>query len=124
MEFDLYAPTRGYAFDNLVLVKSLLTTAWGAYSRLLGSSSSGSSSSTLFEELHCIHLRASSLYDYIEHRHEMSRVNGATNALSIGSSVAYFLISILVYVLFLFTAYASSDTHMHIHVITYITPVV
>jgi hypothetical protein len=56
----------------------------------------------------------------IEHIHEMSRVNRATDALSIGPSEGYFLISILVHVSFLFTTYASSDTHMHIHVITYI----
>jgi hypothetical protein len=46
-------------------------------------------------------------------------VNGATDALSIGPSTGYFLISVLVHVSFLFTAYANSDTH--IHVITYIT---
>jgi hypothetical protein len=51
----------------------------------------------------------------------MSRVNGATDALSIDPFTGYFLFSILVHVSFLFTAYASSDTHMHIHVITYIT---
>jgi hypothetical protein len=56
---------------------------------------SSSSSSVPFEGLHCIHLPASSLYDYIEHTHEMSRVNGATDALSIGPSAGYFLFSIL-----------------------------
>jgi hypothetical protein len=51
----------------------------------------------------------------------MSRVNGATDALSIGPSAGYILLFVFVHVLLLFTAYASSDTHMHMHVITYIT---
>jgi hypothetical protein len=72
-----------------------------------------------FEGLHDIHLPASSVYDYIEHIHEISRVNGTTNSLS-GPSAGYFLFYVLVHVLFLFTDYASSDIHMHIHVITYI----
>jgi hypothetical protein len=59
----------------------------------------------------------------IEHTHEMSRANGATDALSIGPSVGYFMFSIFVYVSFLFTAYGSSAIHKHIHVITYITTV-
>jgi hypothetical protein len=82
---------------------------------------SGSSSSASFEGLHCVHLPASTVYDYIEHTHELSRVNGATNALSIGPSVGYTMFFVFVHVLLLFTAYASSHTHMHIHVITYIT---
>jgi hypothetical protein len=80
-----------------------------------------SSSSAPFEGLHCVHLPASTLYDYIEHTHKMSRVNGATDALSIGPSAGYILFFVFVYVLLLFTAYASSHIHMHIHVITYIT---
>jgi hypothetical protein len=59
--------------------------------------------------------------DYIEYTHKMSRVNGATNALSIGPSAVYTLIFVSVHVLLLFTAYVSSDTHMHIHVVAYIT---
>ena len=51
----------------------------------------------------------------------MSRVNGATNALSVGPSAGYNLFFLFVHILLLFTAYVSSDTHMHIHVITYIT---
>jgi hypothetical protein len=51
----------------------------------------------------------------------MSRVNGATYALSIDPSVGYLLFFVHMHVLFLFTTYASSDTNMHIHVITYIT---
>ena len=51
----------------------------------------------------------------------MTRVNGATDALSIGPSAGYFLFYILVHVSFLFTAYVTSGTHMHIHIITYIT---
>jgi hypothetical protein len=82
---------------------------------------SGSSSSASFEGLHCVHLPASSAYDYIKHTHEMSRVNGVIDALSIGPSAWYFLFSILVHVSFLLTAYATSGTHMHIHVTTYIT---
>jgi hypothetical protein len=58
---------------------------------------------------------------YIEHTHEMSRVNGAINALSIIPSARVLPVSILVHVLFLFTAYGTSDTHMHIHIVTYIT---
>jgi hypothetical protein len=51
----------------------------------------------------------------------MSRVNGATDALSIGPSIEYNLFFGFVRILLLFTAYVSSDTHMHIHVVTYIT---
>jgi hypothetical protein len=43
-------------------------------------------------------------YDYIEHTHEMSRVNGGTDALSIGPSAWYILILVIVHVLLLFTA--------------------
>jgi hypothetical protein len=39
-----------------------------------------------FEGLHGVHLPASILYDYIEHTHEISHVNGATDALSISPS--------------------------------------
>jgi hypothetical protein len=70
--------------------------------------------------LHCVHLPASTTYDYIEYTHEMSRVNGATDALSIGPSAGYNLFFVFVHILLLFTAYVSSDTHMHIHVVTYI----
>jgi hypothetical protein len=80
-----------------------------------------SSSSAPFEGLHYVHQPASTMYDYIEHTHEMSRVNGATDALSIGPSAGYNMFFIFVHILLLFTAYVSSDTHMHIHVITYIT---
>jgi hypothetical protein len=59
----------------------------------------------------------------MEHTHEMSCVNGATDALSIGPSAGYTLIFVFVHVLLLFTAYVSSDTHMDIHVVTYITMV-
>jgi hypothetical protein len=72
-------------------------------------------------ELHCVHLPASIVYDYIEHTHKMSRVNGVTNALSIGPSRRYNMFFEFVYILLLFTAYVSSDTHMHIHVVIYIT---
>jgi hypothetical protein len=51
----------------------------------------------------------------------MSRVNGATDALSIDLSAGYNLFFVFVHILLLFTAYVSSDTHMHIHVITCIT---
>jgi hypothetical protein len=74
-----------------------------------------------FVGLHCVHLPASTAYDYIEHTHEMFHVNGATDALSIGPFVGYNLVFVFVHILLLFTAYVSSDTHMHIHVITYIT---
>jgi hypothetical protein len=60
-------------------------------------------------------------HDYIEHTHEMSRVTGATNALSIGPSVGYNLFFTFVHILLLITAYVNSDTHMHIHAVTYIT---
>jgi hypothetical protein len=58
--------------------------------------------------------------NYIEHIHEMSHVNGATDALSIGPSAGYTLFFVFVHVLLLFTAYLSSDTYMHIHNVTYI----
>jgi hypothetical protein len=51
----------------------------------------------------------------------MYRVNGAIDALSIGPSAGYFLFFVFVHVLLMFTAYVSSYSHMHIHVITYIT---
>jgi hypothetical protein len=60
------------------------------------------------------------MYNYIEHTHELSRVNGATDALSIGPSIGYTMFFVFVHILLLFTAYASSDTHMHIYVVTYI----
>jgi hypothetical protein len=40
---------------------------------------------------------------------------------NIGPSTGYTLFLVFVYNLLLFTTYVSSDTHMHIHVITYIT---
>jgi hypothetical protein len=63
------------------------------------------------------------VYDYIEHTHEISRVNGATDALnlSIGPSAGYIPFLVIVHVLLLFTDYVSSDEHMHMHVVTYIT---
>jgi hypothetical protein len=70
---------------------------------------------------HCVHLFASTTYDYIEHSHEMSHVNGATDALIIGPSAGYTLFFVFVHILLLFTSYVSSDAHMHIHVVTYIT---
>jgi hypothetical protein len=73
--------------------------------------------------LHCVHLSASTTYNYIEHTHEMSYVNGATDVLSIGPSAGYTLFLVFVHILLLFTTYMSNDTHMHIHVITYITVV-
>jgi hypothetical protein len=48
-------------------------------------------------------------------------VNGATDTLSIGYSIGYIMFFIFVHVLLLFTDYGSNYTHMHIHVITYIT---
>jgi hypothetical protein len=51
----------------------------------------------------------------------MSRLNGATYALSFGPSVEYNPFFVFLHILLLFTAYVNSDTHMHIHVITYIT---
>jgi hypothetical protein len=67
------------------------------------------------EGLDCVHLPVSTAYDYIEHTHEMSRVNEVTDALSIGPSVGYILFLVIVHVLLLFTAYVSSDTHMSSH---------
>jgi hypothetical protein len=52
------------------------------------------------------------VYDYIEHTHEMSRVNEAIDALTIGPSVGYNLFFVFVHILLLFTAYVSSDTYM------------
>jgi hypothetical protein len=74
-----------------------------------------------FVGLHCVHLPTSTAYDYIEHTHEISHMNGATDVLSISSSAGYNLFFIFVHILLLFTVYVSSDTHMHIHVVTYIT---
>jgi hypothetical protein len=97
---------------------------WGAYSRLFAPFARPaliqSSSSVSFVGLHCVHLVASTAYDYIEHTHEMSRVNGATDGLSIGPSAGYILFFVFVHILLLFTTYVISDTHKHIHVVTYI----
>jgi hypothetical protein len=43
----------------------------------------------------------------------MSRVNGATDALSIGPSAGYNLFFVFVHILLLFTTYMSSDTYTH-----------
>jgi hypothetical protein len=51
----------------------------------------------------------------------MSCVNATTDALSIGPFIGYIQFLVIVHVLLLFTAYVSSGTHMHIHVVTYIT---
>jgi hypothetical protein len=77
---------------------------------------------TVSDALHNNHvyLSASTVYNYIEHTHEMSRVNGVIDALSIGPSVWYTMFLVFVHILLLFTAYMSSNTHMHIHVVTYI----
>ena len=48
-------------------------------------------------------------------------MNGTTDALSIGPSVGYIPFFVFVHVSLLFTAYASSYTHIHINGITYIT---
>jgi hypothetical protein len=48
-------------------------------------------------------------------------VNGATDALSISPSTGYILFFVIMHILLLYTVYASSHTHMHIRVITYIT---
>jgi hypothetical protein len=59
---------------------------------------------------------ASTAYDYIKHTHEMSRMNGATNALSIGHPAWYILFLVIVHVLLM-----HSHTHMHIHIVSYVT---
>jgi hypothetical protein len=53
--------------------------------------------------------------DYIEHTHEMSRLNEATDVLSISLSAGYILFLVIVHVLVLFTIYVSSDTRTHAH---------
>jgi hypothetical protein len=45
----------------------------------------------------------------------MSQVNRANDVLSIGPSAGYIMFLVIMYVLLLFTAYASSSTHMHIY---------
>jgi hypothetical protein len=96
---------------------------WGAYSRLLASPARPALIRFLVaatvEGLHCVHLPAPTAYNYIEHTHDMSRVNGATDALSIGPSAWYIMFFVIVHVLF--TVYASSHIHIYIHVVTYIT---
>jgi hypothetical protein len=89
--------------------------------RLLDQHRSSSSLSAPFVGLHCVHLPASTAYDYIKHTHEMSRVNGATDALSIGPSTGCTMFFVFVHILLFFIAYVSRDTHMHIHVVTYTT---
>jgi hypothetical protein len=98
---------------------------WGAYSRLFASSTRPALIKFLVADAvrgtACVHLPTSTAYDYNEHTHKMSRVNGVIDALSIGPSAWYILFLVIVHGLLLFTAYVSSDTHMHIHVVTYIT---
>jgi hypothetical protein len=65
-----------------------------------------------FERLHDVYLSASTSYGYIQQTHEMSRVDGATNALNINPSARYTLFFVFVSVSLLFTAYVSSYTHM------------
>jgi hypothetical protein len=74
-----------------------------------------------FEGLHCVQLSTSTYYDYIEYTHEMSRVNGATDTLSIGPSVGYILFFVFVHVLLLFIANASIHTckYMSLHISHY-----
>jgi hypothetical protein len=48
----------------------------------------------------------------------MSRVNRATDALSIGPSAGYTLFLVFMHILLLFTTHVISDTHMHIYVVT------
>jgi hypothetical protein len=43
------------------------------------------------------------------------------NDLSIDPFAGYILFFVFVHVLLVFAAYVSSDTHMHIHVVTYVT---
>jgi hypothetical protein len=69
-----------------------------------------------FERLHCVHLPASTLYCYIEHTHEMSRVNGATDVLSIGPSAGYFLFFVFVHVLLLMRVVIYTCTYMSSHI--------
>jgi hypothetical protein len=58
---------------------------WGTYSRLLASSARLALIKFLVADaVRGTAMRTSTAYDYIEHTHEMSRVNGATDALSIG----------------------------------------
>jgi hypothetical protein len=72
----------------------------GAYSRLLASSARPTQIRFLvvgavrrFGGLNCEHLPISTPYDYIEHTHKMSHVNGVTDALSIDPSAGYIFCS-------------------------------
>jgi hypothetical protein len=69
-----------------------------------------------FEGLHGVYLPASTSYGYIKQTHEMSCVNGATDALSTGPSAGYTLFFVFVHVSLLFAAYVSSYTHMSSHI--------
>jgi hypothetical protein len=81
---------------------SILATTLFIRSTSATSSTFGSLSSTSFEGLHRVHLLASNLYGYIEHTHEVSHVNGAIDALSIGPSACTSCFFVLVHVSFLF----------------------
>jgi hypothetical protein len=74
-----------------------------------------------FEGLYVVHLAASTLYGYIEQTHELSRVNRATDALSIGPSAWYTLFFIFMHILLLFTVYTSSYIYMPLHILYYIS---
>ena len=118
------------AVDQIFGGASLRLLAWSVYATASSTSCCSSSfqgdmcccscSRRPFERLHDVHLPSSTSYGYIEQIHEMSGVNGATYALSNGPSARYTLFLVFMHILLLFTAYVSSDTYMHIHVVTYI----
>jgi hypothetical protein len=68
----------------IMFLGRVLATARFICSTSVASSTFGSSS-TSFVVLHCVHLPVSNLYGYIEHTHEMFRVNGANDASSVPS---------------------------------------
>jgi hypothetical protein len=98
---------------------------WGAYSRLLASSAR--LALILFFVVDVVWetaLRTPAYIDFVRLYRTYTRdvsCDRATDALSIGLSAGYILFFVSVHVLLLFTAYASSDIHMHTHVIIYIT---
>jgi hypothetical protein len=98
---------------------------WGAYSRLLASSAR--LALIMFFVVDVVRetaLHTHACIDFVRLHRTYTRdvsCDRATDALSIGLSAEYILFFIFVHGLLLFTAYASSDTHMHTHVITYIT---
>jgi hypothetical protein len=96
---------------------------WGAYSRLLASSARPALIKFLVVgTVWGTALRTSARINCVWlHRTYTRDVSYEWSVLSIGPSAGYIIFLVIVYVLLLFTTYMSSDTHMYIHIVTYVS---